>query len=96
MKRLLFILLALTLLIANLISCSETETIDYTNITDFEAALNNGDDLTGKSVTFEVKEFVPDSAFGYNMQAGEYLNFCSFVISTVFELLHIIGTCCYN
>ena len=42
-----------------------------------EAALNAGEDLTGKVVSFTVSELIPDSAFGYNMTAGEHLNFCS-------------------
>lgn len=51
--------------------------VDYPDVAEFELDLNNGKDLTGKTVTFEVIEFVPDSAFGYNLQAGEHLNFCS-------------------
>lgn len=42
-----------------------------------EAALNAGTDVTGKVVQFTVSEIVPDSAFGYNLQTGEHLNFCS-------------------
>lgn len=52
-------------------------TPDYPDAASFEQALNAGEDLTGKTVTFTVKEFVPDSAFGYNLQAGEHLNFVS-------------------
>lgn len=33
--------------------------------------------MTGKTVCFTVDKLVPDSAFGYNLQAGEHLNFCS-------------------
>jgi len=51
--------------------------VDYENVTDFEAALNAGEELTGKVVKFAVNEFVPNSTFGYNLQAGEHLNFCS-------------------
>lgn len=50
---------------------------DYENAEDFEAALNAGEELEGKIVTFTVREFHPDSAFGYNLWAGEHLNFCS-------------------
>ncbi len=51
--------------------------IDYTDVTDFEAALRSGEDLTGKVVMFTVTDFKPDSAFGYNLITGEHLNFCS-------------------
>ena len=54
-----------------------TKNSDYPNVEDFEAALNAGEDLTGKTVTFTVTTFVPNSAFGYNLQTGEHLNFCS-------------------
>lgn len=50
---------------------------DYIDAESLEAALNAGLDVTGKTVQFSVLKFVPDSAFGYNMQAGEHLNFCS-------------------
>ena len=46
-------------------------------IEDFEAALNAGEDLTGKTVTFTILEVHPDSVFGYNLYGGEHLNFCS-------------------
>jgi len=52
-------------------------TPDYSDIALFEADLNQGKDLTGKTVQFTVTELVPDSAFGYNMQTGKHLNFCS-------------------
>lgn len=50
---------------------------DYEDVVAFEKALNNGEDLTGKTVVITVNELVPDSAFGYNIQTGEHLNFCS-------------------
>lgn len=49
---------------------------DYTT-EEFEAALNNGEDVSGKTVLVDVYELEPNSAFGYNMQAGEHLNFVS-------------------
>ena len=70
------ILILVVLTISIFISCSNAS-IDYPNVEDFELALNEGEDLTGKSVTFTVDDLVPNSAFGYNMQAGEHLNFCS-------------------
>ncbi len=53
------------------------DSIDYADSADFENALNEGLNLEGKTVTFQVREFHPNSAFGYNMWAGEHLNFCS-------------------
>lgn len=71
------ILLALFLLLS-LAACGAKEVQpDYPDAATFEAALNTGAYLTGKTVRFTVVEVVPDSAFGYNLQAGEHLNFCS-------------------
>lgn len=49
---------------------------DYTTA-EFEAALNAGENVTGKFVEVEVRDFKPNSAFGYNLIAGEHLNFVS-------------------
>lgn len=49
---------------------------DYTAKT-AEAALNDGKDLEGKTVKFEITEYEPASAFGYNMETGKHLNFIS-------------------
>lgn len=51
--------------------------IDYADAESFEAALNEGEDLEGKIVQFEALELHPDSAVGYNVWAGEHLNFIS-------------------
>ena len=61
---------------------SEGETIeevpiDYGNAESFEAALDAGENLEGKVVQFVVKEFHPDSQLGYDIWAGEHLNFIS-------------------
>ena len=78
MKKLLAILLSLTLLLS-LVACGEKVEAkpDYEDVAAFEQALNDGEDLTGKTVLVTVNKLVPDSAFGYNIQAGENLNFCS-------------------
>lgn len=55
----------------------ETFEADYANIELFEAALNEGNDVTGKAVTFTIDKINPDSAFGHNLMAGEHVNFCS-------------------
>lgn len=50
---------------------------DYGNAEAFEAALNNGDDVEGAIVVFEAGEVHPESALGFNVWAGEHLNFVS-------------------
>jgi len=77
MKKTLSLVLIICVLFSFcLTGCAKTK-VDYASAADFEAALNAGDDLTGKVVSFTVDEVVPDSAIGYNLQAGEHLNFCS-------------------
>lgn len=78
MKKLFAIVLTFMLTLS-LVACGKkTETkVDYNNETAFEEALNNGEEMKGKTVTFTVSELAPDSAFGYNLQTGEHLNFCS-------------------
>ena len=51
--------------------------VDYENAEAFEKDLNIGANLEGKIVTFMVTGCKPDSAFGYNLLAGEHLNFVS-------------------
>ena len=51
--------------------------LDYANAEAFEAALNAGENLTGKTVRFVVTKFIPKSFFGYNLVGGQHLNFCS-------------------
>lgn len=69
------ILFALTL---SLVGCGSNEVVpDYEDVASFEAALNAGENLTGKTVRITVDALVPNSAFGYNIQTGEHLNFCS-------------------
>ena len=60
-----------------LIGCGKNTVADYGNAEAFEAALNNGDNLEGKIVIFTAGEVHPDSALGYNIWAGEHLNFVS-------------------
>lgn len=67
---LMFILIAV---IGLLFGCGGS---DYTTET-FEQALLNGESVEGKTVSVEVKALEPDSAFGYNIQAGDSLNFVS-------------------
>lgn len=78
MKKIFAILLVFTVAVS-LTACGQNTgfKVDYENSEVFEEALNKGEQLEGKTVTFMVSEVVPDSAFGYNLQAGEHLNFCS-------------------
>ncbi|WP_019376939.1 hypothetical protein [Virgibacillus halodenitrificans] len=76
MKKL-TILICLAFLLV-MVGCSRkaSEDPDYTT-EEFESALNEGENLEGKTVSVKVDKLVPDSAFGYNIQAGEHLNFIS-------------------
>lgn len=56
---------------------SDIDAMSYSDIASFEAALNDGEDVVGSVVTFTIADIAPDSKFGYNLQAGEHLNFCS-------------------
>ena len=77
MKKI-FCLFCVVMTLLSLVGCGAKEVVpDYEDVASFEAALNAGEDLSGKTVRFTVNDFVPNSAFGYNAQAGEHLNFCS-------------------
>ena len=56
---------------------AEEVVIEYGDAESFEAALNEGKNLEGKVVRFVAGEFHPDSKLGYNVWAGEHLNFVS-------------------
>lgn len=51
--------------------------IDYGDAESFEAALNEGKNLENKVVRFIAGDIRPNSTFGYNVWAGEHLNFVS-------------------
>ena len=73
--RKLLVLFAAVMLVLTACGSNNTQH-DYTT-EEFEEALNNGDDVVGKVVLVEIEEVIPDSAFGYNLVAGEHLNFVS-------------------
>ena len=77
-KKLLAIFLVLVLAMS-MVACegSSAVGIDYGDAESFEAALEAGENLEGKVVSFEALELHPDSAFGYNVYAGKHLNFVS-------------------
>ena len=53
------------------------DSLDYDNEVDFEKDLKNKVDVVGKTVKFVAKEIKPQSIYGYNVWAGEHLNFVS-------------------
>lgn len=79
MKKRLIVLLSTLVVFAFLLTgCGTNKTVkaDYTT-KQFETALNKGDNLEGKTVSVEVEKLVPNSVFGYNIEAGKHLNFVS-------------------
>jgi predicted RNA-binding protein with TRAM domain len=78
MKKVLVGLLSSIMVIFLLAGCGSNKTVkaDYTT-KQFETALNKGDNLEGKTVSVTVNKLVPNSAFGYNIEAGKHLNFVS-------------------
>lgn len=77
MKKGLLGLIALVLVLVTLTACgSAASKPDYTEAK-AESALNAGKDLKGKTVQFKVDKVEPNSALGYNLQAGKHLNFVS-------------------
>lgn len=97
MRKLLLVVACLFILSA----CGGSAEPDYTT-EEFEKALNNGDDVTGKIVLVKIDDIAPDSAFGFNLQAGEHLNFVSSknpnlevgdeFIAEIEEVDHLLGS----
>lgn len=76
MKKFMVTLMMVVAVGMTMVGCSGGFVADYST-EEFEAALNNGEDVTGKTVVVKVNKLEPNSAFGYNMQAGKHLNFVS-------------------
>lgn len=74
-------LVIMVMMILSLSGCKESragrEIIDYADAESFEAALNKGEKLEEKIVQFVAGEMKLDPTFGYNVWAGEHLNFVS-------------------
>lgn len=70
------LVLSLILVVGMLFGCTGGYIADYST-EEFEAALNEGEDVTGKTVVVKVSKMDPNSKLGYTMQAGEHLNFVS-------------------
>lgn len=77
MKKLLVLLSAFMMLTLLLTACGTTKVKPDYNTKQFETALNKGENLEGKTVSIDVNKVVPNSAFGYNIEAGKHLNFVS-------------------
>ncbi|MDM5338473.1 hypothetical protein QUF84_14750 [Fictibacillus enclensis] len=75
MKTLGIVLCSIVMIALLLSGCGASEP-DYTT-KQFETALKKGENVEGKTVAVTVRKMIPDSAFGYNIQAGEHLNFVS-------------------
>lgn len=72
------VLFAVVFVALILVACGgkKEATADYTT-KEAETALNDGKDLTGKTVKIKVDDYVPSGALGYTIQTGEHLNFVS-------------------
>lgn len=82
MKRNIISIAIIMILMVIMTACGKTENepeikVDYNDATVFESELVQGADLTGKTVKVVVDNLEPQSAFGYNIWAGEHLNFVS-------------------
>ncbi|MBR6156988.1 MAG: hypothetical protein IKQ27_08515 [Lachnospiraceae bacterium] len=78
-KKNLFVFRYMLCIIVSIIGCCACgATIpDYNDAASFENALNNGENVVGKIVTFNVLAISPDTEFGFNLWSGDHLNFCS-------------------
>lgn len=70
-------IIVMILMSFTMVACGKEVILDYGDASAFEKALNAGENLEGKTVQFEAMELHPDSASGYNVWAGEHLNFIS-------------------
>lgn len=80
MKKMKRIVLALCCFMCMfMFGCGKKEniTVDYTDEKVFETALVNGESLEGKTVDIIVANLETQSVYGYNIWAGEHLNFVS-------------------
>ncbi|SFF08893.1 hypothetical protein SAMN05428981_11521 [Bacillus sp. OV194] len=75
MKKIIIVLSSVLMIVWVSAGCGTAEP-DYTT-KQFETALNKGEKVEGKTVSVKVDKLVPDSAFGYNIEAGDHLNFVS-------------------
>ncbi len=74
MKKSIVLCMLVALLALVLCACGD-EAVDYSSAEDFEKALNAGESVEGKIVSFKVGTVTPDGALGHTIWAGEHLNF---------------------
>lgn len=79
MKRIIIITTIIICMAAIPSACNANKAIipDYHSAQEYEQALEEGVDTVGHSVTFTVNDVIPNSFFGYNLTAGDHLNFVS-------------------
>ena len=87
MKKLIAMLLVLVSVLACFAACGGEEkkeepkdeeeeiTVDYPNVSDFEAALENKEHVAGKTVTFTVNEIDDGSMYGTLLKSNDKLAF---------------------
>lgn len=75
MKKIVVFLVSV-LAVFSLVACGSQEK-EVLSTAKFEEEVNKGSNMEGSIVEITVDEFVPDSAFGYNIQTGQHLNFVS-------------------
>jgi len=76
MKKIMLVLSLLMVMSVALFGCTGGYIADYST-EEFEAALNNGEAIAGKTVVVKVVSIETDSPMGYVVHAGENLNFVS-------------------
>ena len=73
-----YLILLLAMIVIFLSACGTSkEIIDYGDAAAFETALNSGENLEGKTVQIIVDDMKPATISGYDIYAGEHLNFVS-------------------
>lgn len=79
MRKYIFLLFVSIFCCTFVVACGKSSNviIDYADAESFESALNAGENLEGKVVQFVANELHPKSIYGYNIWAGEHLNFVS-------------------
>lgn len=77
MKKVLLAVVLLVILSVTLVGCGQALIVDYGDAEAFESALNDGENLEGKIVNIVVNNLETQSIYGYNIWAGEHLNFIS-------------------
>ena len=75
MKKIFVIMLVLVMIPLCVVGCSKKFDPDYPNAEEFELALNSGEDVVGKTVTITATDVHVSPIAGYNVWAGEHLNF---------------------